>query len=83
MDMLVGKQIVADFVLSPGEEPIPVRDGLEKRSGNSVDGYFLSSYGIQLPLKYSKPDGYDRRIVVTVPKGSSIENQLKEKGFLR
>jgi hypothetical protein len=83
MEILAGKQVVANFILSTEKELISLRDSVERREGSSGQGYFLSVYGVQLPLKYSKVKGYEHLVTVTVPKGSRIEDQLKEKGFLK
>jgi len=82
MERLLGKQIVAEFIFIDGES-VHLRDSLQKINGSSGNGYFLTEYGIQLSLKYSKPRGYDQWISVTVPEGSDIEKKLKNLGIIK
>ena len=83
MQGLIGKQIKVEFILPTGETIHPLIDIIERREGEEGQGYFLSTYQIQLPLKCSTPERYKGIVRVEVPKGSSIESQLKEKGFLK
>jgi len=77
MEKLIGMQIVAYFTL-PTQEEIQLISSVEKRNGHSGQGYYLSVYGIQLPLKHSKPESYEHIVRVTVQKGSIIEQKLNE-----
>ena len=82
MERLVGKKVLAKFVFSTGEE-IPLKDEIQKNEEQSKQGYFLKKYGIQLPLKYTRFNGYEASLRVNVPEGSSIEQQLKDSGVLK
>ncbi len=73
LNMMVGDTVLVNFLFQD-EKEVDLRGKIERREG----GYFLGGYDVQIPIKDVKFNGYERVLLVTVPKGSYIEQQLKQ-----
>ena len=73
LNMMIGDTVLVNFLFQD-EKKVDLRGKIERRE----NGYFLGDCDVQIPLKSVKFNGYERVLVVTVPKGSYMEKQLKQ-----